>query len=79
MSKFHVIRADITAKGSENKDIKSFDNYDNALKFYYECFHNNINVENKVCTMLTDENLNQIKKEVWIAPQETAPEEITEE
>ena len=70
--KYYVVRADITAKGSEEKEVKSFEDYDSALKFYHLCFSNNINQEKKVCTMLTDEDLNPIKQESWEEKDENA-------
>jgi hypothetical protein len=45
------------------------------LKFYHLCFANNIRQEKKVSTMLTDENLNVVMKEVWQEAEEPEPEE----
>ena len=72
--KYYVTKANITTKGSEDSEIKSFDNYDSALKFYHTIFHNGILANKKVSAMLTDENLNVVKQEVWLAA-EPEPEE----
>lgn len=76
--KYYVIKANITEKGNEDKEIKSFDTYDSALKFYHLLFSNNISAEKKVCAMLTDDNLNVVMSEVWVQPEPEA-EETTEE
>lgn len=76
--KYFVVRADITKAGTEANEVKSFNDYDEALKFYHLTFANNINQEQKVSSMLTDENLNVIMKEVWVAQEEPETEETEE-
>lgn len=73
--KYYVVRADITQKGTAQNEVKEFDSYDGALKFYHLTFANNINQEQKISSMLTDENLNVVMKEVWIKATEPEPEE----
>ena len=68
--KYYVTKANITTAGSEDSEIKSFDNYDSALKFYHTIFHNGILANKKVSAQLTDENLKVVMKEVWVAPEE---------
>lgn len=72
--KYFVVRADITKAGTEANEVKDFDSYDEALKFYHLTFANNINQEHKVSSMLIDENLNVVKKDVWVLA-EPEPEE----
>lgn len=71
---YYVTKANITTAGKDDTDFKSFDSYDAALKFYHLIFSNGISANKKVKAMLTDENLNVIKKEVWLAA-EPEPEE----
>ena len=72
--KFYVTKANTTEKGNPDEELKSFDNYDSALKYYHLVFSNGINANKKVSAILTDENLNVIKSEVWIMAEEE-PEE----
>lgn len=76
--KYYVVRADITKQGSAQNEVKEYESYDEALKFYHLCFANNISQEKKVSTMLTDENLNVVMKEVWQEAEEPEPEESEE-
>lgn len=72
--KYYVTRANITNAGTEEKDIKSYETYDSALKYYHFIFSNGILANKKVSAMLTDENLNVVKQEIWLAA-EPEPEE----
>ena len=72
--KYYVTKANITTKGSEDSELKSFDTYDSALKHYHLIFSNGISANKKVSAQLTDENLNVVKKDVWVLA-EPEPEE----
>ena len=68
--KYYVIQLNITAKGSEDRDTKVFDTLDSALKHYHLIFSNGISAVQTVRAMLVDENLNLLRQDLWVAPEE---------
>lgn len=72
--KYYVTKLNTTNQGTADDDLKEFDTYDSALKFYHLIFSNGISANKKVSAQLTDENLNVVKKDVWVLA-EPEPEE----
>ena len=75
MARFYVVKIIITSSGAENRDLSAYDDIDVATRKYHEGFNTIGGGPKKIGMTLLDENLNAIKKEVWLEPQpEPEPE-----
>ena len=73
--RFYVVSITTTSSGAEQRNLTPYDNYETALRKFYEPLGAIGGGPTKICVGLYDENLTEIKREVWVKAEETTPEE----
>jgi len=79
--RFYVVEVTTNSTGTETRKLTPYDNNETAYRKFFEPLGNIGAGPIKICVLLLDENLNVIKKEVWIKhiEPETEEEENQEE
>ena len=80
MGRFYLVSIVISSKDTEVRNLTPYDDIDTATRKFHESFGSIGGGSKKIATILLDEYMNVIKKEVWLEPQpEPEPEPETEE
>ena len=77
-NRYYLVKVLVTSTGAENRDLSAYDDLATATRKFHEGFNTIGGGPKKIAMLLLDSNLNEIKKEVWVEPQEE-PEEEPEE
>lgn len=72
--RFYVVEVTTNSTGTETRKLTPYDSNETALRKFYEPLNAIGAGPLKICSLLLDENLNQIKKEVWEKYIEPEPE-----
>ena len=68
---YYVVKTYFNKDGVETKpEITKYTDYDTALREYFEIMTLVGQGGTKICALLLDNNLNTIKKEVWVKVEE---------
>ena len=79
MNKYYVLSVTVTSKDTEDRKFTPYGDYDTALRKFYEAFSSIGGGSKKISAILFDENLNEVKKDIWVEVVEPEPEEPTED
>lgn len=75
MGRFYLVSIVISSKDTEVRNLTPYDDIDTATRKFHESFGSIGGGSKKIATILLDEYMNVIKKEVWLEPQpEPEPE-----
>jgi hypothetical protein len=75
MGRFYLVNVVISSKDTEVRTLTPYDDIDTATRKFHESFGSIGGGSKKIATILLDEFMNEIKKEVWLEPQpEPEPE-----
>ena len=74
MKRFYVLEVTTNSTGTETRNFKAYDDYETALRKFFEPFGVIGGGPLKIAVMLLGENLTVLKKEVWAKPEETTEE-----
>ena len=77
--KFYVVEVTTNSTGTETRKLTPYDNNETALRKFYEPLNSIGAGPIKICVGLYDENLTEIKREVWMQAVDETPEEIPTE
>jgi len=72
--RFYVVEVTTNSTGTETRKLTPYDNSETAYRKFFEIMTGIGGGALKICALLLDENLNQIKKEVWVKYIEPEPE-----
>lgn len=79
MSRFYLVSIVISSKDTEVRNLTPYDDIDTATRKFHESFGSIGGGSKKIATVLLDEYMNEIKKEVWLEPQPEPEPEPTPE
>lgn len=77
--RFYVVEVTTNSTGAETRKLTPYDNNETALRKFYEPLGSIGAGPIKICVGLYDENLTEIKREVWVQAVEETPEETPTE
>lgn len=69
---YYTIKIETNAEGTETRDLRQFQTIDEALVRFHSDLTKYINNTSRILEMLISDTGTIVKKELWIAPTETA-------
>ncbi len=73
--RFYVVEVTTNSTGAETRKLTPYDNNETALRKFFEPLGGIGAGALKICVSLLDENLTEIKREVWVKAVEETPTE----
>ena len=68
--RYYLLTITITSAGTENRNLTPYDNIDTALRKFHEAFNVIGGGPKKIVATLLDSNLNEVKHDLWVQPEE---------
>lgn len=65
MNRFYVVSITLTSSGSEDRKLTPYDDLTTATRKFHEAFNNIGAGPKRVCVVLLDTYLNELKRESW--------------